>query len=160
MTKTDTKQLEKLWNAWLVKSDEVVSLLHEQTAALTMRQVERLESLQPELDRHMDEMSVIDGQAAACAKGLAEEFSCEANLRSLVGVLEKADAQRVQALANKVIVAGRNIQRVIEKNKALIENELEYVNGTLTVMATEGQKSEGPYAPRRSQANVLMNQAA
>lgn len=160
MTKTDTKQLEKLWSAWLVKSDEVVALLHQQTAALTMRQVERLEELQPELDRQMDEMTIIDTNAATCAKGLAEEYGCEPNLRSLVTVLEKADAQRVQALANKVIVAGRNIQRVIDKNKALIENELEYVNGTLTVIVSETQKADGPYSPRRSQANVLMNQAA
>lgn len=159
MTK-NTKELEQLWNSWLKKSDDVLAILHQQTAALTMRQVERLEDLQPELDKEMDAMGAIDSRAAACAKGLAEVFGCEPNLRSLVNVLEKADAQRVQALANRVIVAGRNVQRVIEKNKALIENELAYVNGSLTVICTESQKAEGPYAPRRSQANVLMNQAA
>jgi len=160
MTKTNTKELEQLWNRWLVKSEDVIALLHQQTAALTMRQVERLEMIQPELDAEMEMMGEIDSKAAACAKGLAEEVGCEPHLRGLVNVLEKADAQRVQALANKVIVAGRNVQRVIEKNKALIENELEYVNGSITVICTETQKSDGPYAPRRSQANVLMNQAA
>lgn len=159
MTK-NTKELEQLWNKWLKKSDDVLAILHQQTAALTMRQVERLEELQPQLDAEMDAMGAIDTAAATCAKGLAEEFGCEPHLRSLVNVLEKADALRVQALANKVIVAGRNIQRVIDKNKALIENELAYVNGSLTVICTEANKSEGPYAPRRSQANVLMNQAA
>lgn len=159
MTK-NTKELEQLWNKWLDKSEDVLGLLHQQTAALTMRQVERLEDLQPMLDAEMDVMGHIDTKAAACAKGLAEVYGCEPHLRSLVNVLEKADAQRIQALANKVIVAGRNVQRVIDKNKALIENELAYVNGSLTVICTESQKAEGPYAPRRTQANVLMNQAA
>lgn len=155
-----TKQLESLWTAWLKASDELLGTLHQQTAALTMRQVERIEEIQPDLDSTMARMQDIDDQAAAFAKKLAEEFGCEPNLRSLVSVLEKADAQRVQALANKVIVAGRNVQRVIDKNKALIENELAYVNGTITVIANESQRAEGPYAVRRSQANVLMNQAA
>jgi hypothetical protein len=157
---TEIKQLEQYWNAWLKKSDDVLDLLHQQTAALTMRQVERLESLQPSLDKEMEAMTNLDENAVACAKGLAEQLGCDSNLRSLVGVLEKAEGQRVQALANKVIVAGRNVQRVIDKNKALIENELAYVNGTITVIVNETQKAEGPYAPRRSQANVLMNQAA
>lgn len=155
-----TKQLENYWADWLRKSDELLSILHQQTAALTMRQVERIEELQPILDAEMAEMESIDAKAAASARELAEQFGCEPNLRSLVGVLEKADAQRVQAMANKVIVAGRNLQRVIDKNRALIENELEYVNGSISVICTESQKSTGPYAPRVSQANVLMNQAA
>jgi len=155
-----TKELEQLWNAWLKTSDDLVATLHQQTAALTMRQVERIEALQPTLDGMMDQMQAIDDKAAACAKGLAEQLGCEPSLRGLVHVLEKADAQNLQALANKVIVAGRNVQRVIDKNKALIENELAYVNGSLTVIVNESQKAEGPYAPRRSQANVLMNQAA
>lgn len=157
---TTTKQLENHWADWLRKSDDLLGLLHQQTAALTMRQVERIEEIQPLLDAGMAAMESIDTEAAASAKKLAEQFGCDPNLRSLVDVLEKADAQRVQAMANKVIVAGRNLQRVIDKNRALIENELEYVNGSISVICTEAQKAEGPYAPRRSQANVLMNQAA
>ncbi|MES1227890.1 MAG: flagellar export chaperone FlgN, partial [Armatimonadota bacterium] len=125
-----TKELETLWWDWLSTAERLTRTLHEQTAALTLRQVERVEKLQPEMESLMQRMAEIDDRAAASAKKLAEEFGCEPNLRSLVGVLEKADGQQVQALANRVIVAGRNVQEIIAKNKALIENELEYVNGT------------------------------
>lgn len=155
-----TKELQRLWWDWLSTSERLLSTLHEQTAALTMRQVDRVETLQPELDQLMAKMGAIDDLAVDCAKKLAEESGCEPNLRSLVVALEKKEGEEVQALANRVIVAGRNVQNVISKNKALIENELEYVNGTLTVVAQVSQEAQGPYRAKRSQANVLMNQAA
>ncbi len=155
-----TKELERLWWEWLATSERLLGVLHEQTVALTLRQVERVDSLQPQLDALMNQMGDIDESAVATARKLAEEFGCEPSLRSLVEVLEKAEAQQVQQLANRVIVAGRNVQKVIDKNRALIENELAYVNGSVTVIAQEAQRSDGPYAAKRSQANVLMNQAA
>ncbi|MCB0826568.1 MAG: flagellar export chaperone FlgN [Armatimonadetes bacterium] len=158
MAKT-TKELQRLWWDWLGTSERLLSTLHEQTAALTLRKVERVEEIQPQLDGLMAKMEEIDNAAAAFAGKLAGDLGCEPNLRSLVSVLEKAEAQEVQSIANRVIVAGRNIQKVIDKNKALIENELEYVNGTLTLVVRESESQNGPYKGR-SQANVLMNQAA
>lgn len=155
-----TKELQRLWWDWLSTSERLLSSLHEQTAALTLRQVDRVERIQPELDLLMSKMAAIDDAAVGYAKGLADECGCEPNLRSLVTHLEKKEGEEVQALANRVIVAGRNVQNVIAKNKALIENELEYVNGTLTVIVRESQDSQGPYKPKASQATVLMNQAA
>ncbi len=149
-----------MWWDWLATSERLVSVLHEQTAALTLRQVERIERLQPDLDHLMDRLTEIDELAVALAKELAEEMGCEANLRSLVSVLEKADAQRVQALANRVIVAGRNIQTIIAKNKALIENELDYVNGTVALVARESNEQNKEYVGQQKQANVLMNHVA
>ena len=155
-----TKELQRLWWDWLSTSERLLSSLHEQTAALAMRQVDRVETIQPELDLLMGKMAAIDDAAVDNARVLADEFGCEPNLRSLVEHLEKKEGEEVQAIANRVIVAGRNVQKVINKNKALIENELEYVNGTLTVIAKESDAAQGPYQGKRSQANVLMNQAA
>lgn len=155
-----TKELQRLWWDWLSTSERLLSTLHEQTAALTMRQVDRLETLQPEMDILMSKMAAIDDHAVACAKTLAAGLDCEPNLRSLVTALPKVEGEEVQAIANRVIVAGRNVQKVIDKNRALIENELEYVNGSMTVIAQEAVASQGPYKGKRSQANVLMNQAA
>jgi len=155
-----TKQLEALWWDWLSTSERLLRSLHEQTAALTLRQVERVERIQPELDGLLALMADIDEKAAAEAKKLAEEVGCEPNLRSLVAVLEKAEAQQIQSVANRVIVAGRNVQEVIAKNRALIENELAYVNGTVALIAKESVESQAGYEGRASQANVLMNQVA
>ena len=155
-----TKELETLWWDWLSTAERLTRTLHEQTAALTLRQVERVEKLQPEMESLMLRMAETDDRAAASALKLAEELGCQPNLRSLVGVLEKADGQQVQQLANRVIVAGRNVQEIIAKNKALIQNELEYVNGTLALVAREAAETNAGYQKKRRHATLLVDQAA
>ena len=155
-----TKKLQTLWWDWLSTAERLLLSLHEQTANLSLRKVERLEEIQPEIDSLMARMKEIDDQAVASAKGLAEEFGCEPDLRSLVGALEKAEAQEVQAIANRVIVAGRNVQKIIAKNRALIENELEFVNGTLALVNRVAHEQKGPYVGKAKDGNLVMNEVA
>ncbi len=155
-----SRELQTLWWDWLGTSERLLRSLHEQTAALTLRDVGRVERLQPELDGMLDRVREIDGQAAACARKLAEEMGVESNLRSVVQVLEKDEAQQVQSLANRVTVAARNLQTVLDRNRALIENELTYVNGTLTLIAKTATEASGPYSGAPAKAAVLMDQAA
>lgn len=154
-----TKQLQTYWWDWLGTSERLLRVLHEQTAALTLRDVARVERIQPDLDGLLTLMREIDANAAACAKTLAEELGAEPNLRSLVHVLEKAEAQQVQQIANRVKVAAHHIEGVMAKNKALIENELTYVNGTLTLIAKTAAEAKGPYISS-SKGAVLLDQAA
>lgn len=156
-----TKELETLWWDWLSTAERLLRSLYEQTAALTLRNVERVERIQPELDSMMALMRETDDKAAACAKRLAEELGTEPNLRSLVTALEKAEAQQLQALANRVIVVGRNVQDVMAKNRVLIENELEYVNGTMALVAREAAEKGKTYVGKAAVGpNVIMNQVA
>lgn len=155
-----TKQLQTLWWDWLSTAERLLLSLHEQTAALTLRKVERLETIQPEIDGLLGKMAEIDEKAVASARGLAEEFGCEPDLRSLVDALEKPEAQEVQSIANRVIVVGRNVQVVIDRNKALIENELEYVNGTLALVNRVSHEQQGPYAGKAQQGNLVLDNVA
>lgn len=155
-----TKQLEQLWWDWLSTSERLLRSLHEQTAALTLRQVERVERIQPELESLMALMADIDDKAVACAKELAEGLGVEPNLRSIAQALEKAEAQHLQSVANRVIVVGRNVQQVIAKNQALIENELEYVNGTMAIVAKTAAVQQGVYGKAVVPSNIVMNQVA
>jgi hypothetical protein len=154
-----TKQLQTYWWDWLSTSERLLRALHEQTAALTLRDVERVERIQPELDALLERMKEIDDQAAACAKSLAEELGAEPNLRSLVHVLDKAEAQQVQSIANRVRVAAQHVEGVMTKNRTLIENELTYVNGTLTLIAKAAAEAKGPYE-QAGQRAVLLDRAA
>ena len=154
-----TRELQTLWWDWLGTSERLLRSLHEQTAAVTLRDVARVERIQPELDALLERVKSIDESAAACAKKLAEEFGTEPNLRSLVTALDKAEAQQLQGLSNRVIVAARNLQEVFAKNRTLIENELTYVNGSLTLIAKAVTHSEGKFsAPGRTA--VLVDHAA
>ena len=155
-----TKKLQALWWDWLSTAERLLLSLHEQTANLSLRKVERLEEIQPEIDDLMARMKQIDDQAVASAKGLAEEFGCEPNLRSLVGALEKAEAQEVQALANRVIVAGRNVYKIVAKNRALLENELEYVNGTLALVNGVAHEQKRPCVGKAKDESTVISQVA
>lgn len=158
-----TRELQTLWWDWLSTSERLLRSLYEQTAALTLRDVARVERIQPELDQLQMIMQDIDDRAVACVERLAEELSVEATLRSLSQVLEKAEAQQILGLANRVTVAARNVQAVVDKNRALINNEMAYVNGTLALIAQAAVQAEVPYNNRneRPQVNpVMLDQAA
>ena len=134
-----SRDLQTLWWDWLGTSERLLRSLYEQTAALTLRDVARVERIQPELDSHLERLRKIDEQAVACAMKLAEELGTESTLRSMLQALEKAEAQQVQGLANRVTVAARNVQDVLRKNRALLDNEMTYINGTLTLIAKVSQ---------------------
>ncbi len=155
-----TRELATLWWDWLSTAERLIHTLHEQTAALTLRQVERIENLQPELDGLTQRMQEIDGQAVACAKKLAGDLGVAPNLRSLVDALEKAEAQEIQSIANRVIVVGRNVQQIIAKNRTLVENELDYVNGTMALVAREALEKNSKFRANAPESNVIMNQVA
>lgn len=154
-----TRELQTLWWDWLGTSERLLRSLHEQTAAVTLRDVARVERIQPELDTLLERVRSIDESAAACAKKLAEDLGTEPNLRSLVCALEKVEAQQLQGLANRVMVAARNLQEVLAKNRTLIENELTYVNGSLTLIAKAAVEGGGKFAVTGKTA-VLVDHAA
>lgn len=154
-----TRELQTLWWDWLSTSERLLRSLHEQTAALTLRDVARVERIQPELDAMLDSIRSIDDKAAACACKLAGDLGVEPSLRSLVGVLEKAEGQQVQAMANRITVAARNVQDVVAKNRKLIDSEMAYINGSLTLIAKAADDAQGPYQPS-PHAAVLIDQAA
>ncbi len=154
-----TRDLQQLWWDWLGTSERLLRSLYEQTAALTLRDVDRVERLQPELDSLLTRMQIIDEEAAASARKLAEEMGTEPNLRSLVGALEKGEGQQVQSIANRVTVAARNVQAVLDKNRALINNELTFATGTLALMAKAAGEQQGSFGGS-SRAAVLVNQVA
>jgi len=161
-TNMKTRELQTLWWDWLSTSERLLRSLYEQTAALTLRDVARVERIQPELDQMLGRIQEIDRDAATCARRLAEELGVEASFRSLVQVLDKAEAQQIQGLANRVTIASRNVQEVLKKNRALIENEMTYINGTLTLIAKATVESEGPFKSKKGSGStaVLVDQAA
>lgn len=155
-----TRDLLAHWNAWLDASDKLTLTLHEQTAAVILRDVARVERLQPEIDALLTRIKEIDDHAVATAKRLAEERGAEPSLRGLVAALEKTDAQQVQALANRIMVAARDLEVVLEKNRTLIQNELEFIGGTLALVAKAAGDSESRYGGSRQSSAVVLDRAA
>ncbi len=155
-----TRELQTLWWDWLGTSERLLRSLYEQTAALTLRDVARVERIQPELDAMMSKIRELDNQAVACARKLAGELDTEPTLRGLLRVLDKAEAQSLQGLGNRVTVAARNVQAVLKKNRALIENEMTYINGSLSLIAKAAVEAQGPFRPGGAPSAILVDQAA
>ncbi|MBC8066309.1 MAG: flagellar export chaperone FlgN [Chlorobia bacterium] len=154
-----TRELQQLWWDWLSTSERLLRSLYEQTAALTLRDVARVERIQPELDQMMSRLRELDSEAVTLAHKLAGELGTEPSLRSLVSVLEKAEAQALQGLGNRVTVAARNVQEVLKKNRTLIENEMTYINGSMTLVAKAAVHAKGPFSAIKTDS-VLVDQAA
>lgn len=156
-----TRELQRLWWDWLGTSERLLNVLGEQTQALIKRDVAAVEQLQPQLDTMLGRIAEIDQKATDTAKRLAEEMEVEPNLRSLTKVLSDAEGQSVNALANRVRSAAVNIETQISKNSKLIDNELNFVQGTLSLYAKLAQNQEAKYgASKPETAAVLMNQVA
>ncbi len=157
-----SRQLLTLWSDWLTTSERLLRCLHEQTVAVTLRDVPRVERLQPELDDYTEMIRVTDSQALNEAKRLADELGASTlSLRGLVAVLDKTEAAQVQQTANKVLSASQNIQDVVYKNRKLFESEMTYINGTLTLIAKAAVTGKGPYKTRKnSSTSVLVDAAA
>ncbi|MBS1705331.1 MAG: flagellar export chaperone FlgN [Armatimonadetes bacterium] len=156
---TRTKELQKLWWDWLSTSERLLRMLGDQTRALVRRDVATIEAMQPDLDTMLARMRSIDESAVASARKLAEALGAEPNLRGLVGALPQAEAQQVQGLANRVAAAARTVDETIVRNRALIQNELEYIHGTAAIITKVATESQGKYAPKTKGA-VLVDQAA
>lgn len=156
-----SRQLQLLWSDWLSTSEKLLRSLHEQTVAVTLRDVPRVERLQPELDELTAMIRAIDTKAVTEATRLAEELGAPTlSLRSLVSVLEKTEAAQVQLTANKVLSASQNIQDVVRKNRKLFESEMTYINGTLTLIAKAAIAGKGPYRTRRTNSTSVLVDAA
>jgi len=157
---TQTRNLQTLWWDWIGTSERLVRALHEQTAAIMLRDIERLEELQPDIERLMESLREADERAAEAAQRLAEDLGAtKPGLRGLLERIEDAtEAEQLQALANRVRVAAQTIQGLVRKNEALIENELAYIGGTFHLLAQSAQQ-KGPYQTA-DRAAVLMDEVA
>jgi len=150
-----TRELQTLWWDWLSTAERLLRSLNEQTVALTVRDVVRVEALQPELEGMLERLQSIDERAAASSVRLAEGMGILPNLRSLVEALESAEAQRVQSLASRVAVVAENLQTIMDRNRKLLDSELTYVNGTLALIARAATEDPGKFAVVRTRAVLL-----
>lgn len=157
---TQTQNLQTIWWEWIGASERLMRSLHEQTAAIMLRDVDRVQELQPEIERMLQALRDIDERASNEARRLAETYGAEPTFRGLTEALpDMKEKEQLIALANRVRAAAQTIQGLVRKNQALIENELAYVAGTLHLLAQSAQKEQSPF--RESvHAAVLLDEVA
>lgn len=156
------KTIIAAWNDWLSAGDRLLITLHEQTAAVTLRDVSRLDKLTPQIAEGLKLVREADVRATEGLKTLAEELGIELGLRTIVATLPKPEGQLLQATANKIVVLDQRIGVVIARNRELLQKETTYVDGTLTLIAKAAKpNAKGPYGRKApSTEAVLMDAAA
>lgn len=155
-----TREIQILWWDWLSTAERLLKSLKDQTNALTTRNVDQIDTLQPELERLMEHMRKLDEEAVVSATKLADNLGVDPKFRSISEALEKAEAQQFNALATRVSAVSKNVRDTLAKNRALIENELSYVNGTLAMVAMTLQDDENSYKSKAPRRPALVNQVA
>ncbi len=149
------------WSEWLAVAERLSLTLHEMTVAVTLRDVPRVERLTPAIAELTAQVRAIDERAVAALLALCEALEIAPGLRPLVAALPKADGQALQATANRIVVLEGKIASTLAKNRTLIEREMHYVDGTLTLIARASDKGKGPYRRRAATPTaVLMDTAA
>lgn len=155
-----SRELQKNWWDWLATAERLQRSLAEQSAALTLRDAGRVERLQPELDRLLARMQEIDQNAAASTELLAESLGTEPRVRSIVEALNPAEARQIESLATRIKAVGTNVQERLAQNHALIRSELDFVNGTMAIVAQVVTETQNEYGKSATVQPVLMNQVA
>ncbi len=154
-----SRELQRWWWEWLATAERLQRSLTEQGAALVLRDVGRVERIQPELDRMMQRMQEIDRMASASTTSLAESLGVDPKVRSIVGVLPAAEASQIEHLANRVVSVGANLKDKLDRNRTLIANEMDYVHGSMAIIAKAANDQKKDYGPCTQEA-VLVNQVA
>ncbi len=154
-----TKKLQSIWWEYLNTAEKLLRVLHEQTAAVMLRDLERLERIQPNLEKLLDELVNIDETAVDCAREITDSIGVERSFKALIKALDEPEAQELQALANNVKAKAHTVQSVIQKNQELIMNELAFVAGSLHLIAKTAEQQEGQFGIK-SHAAVLIDQRA
>ncbi len=154
-----TKTLQNLWWDWLGTAERLLNLLHEQGVALMTRNFPKVEKIQNELNGIIARMHQIDQHATLVAKKLAVELGGKPNLKSLLTHLEEKEASQMKTMIQRIKTVGKNLKERLYTNRALLENELNYIHGTLTLMAKTASEQQNLYG-KQSQTPFLMDQTA
>lgn len=158
----NTREISALWAEWHRSAERLLLLLHEQTAAVTLRDVPRVERLTPLILEGMEELRALDALAVDALKALAARLDVSPGLRAIVAALPKPEGAPLQALANKIVVLEGKIAHVVAKNRRLLEAEMTWVDGTLTLIARAGapKPRRSPYSRRPPAEAILLSEAA
>lgn len=156
------REISALWAEWIRSAERLLLLMHEMTAAVTLRDVPRVERLTPLIADGMEELRALDGLAVDALRALAERLGVVPGLRAIVAALPKVEGQALQATANKIVVLEGKIGHVCAKNRKLLEAEMTYVDGTLTLIARAGapKTRRSPYTRRTAPDAILLSEAA
>ncbi len=141
-----SRELQRQYWDWLSSAERLLRSLAEQTAALTLRDVKRVEQIQPELDHMMERLQVIDKSTVAATITLAETMDVEPSLRGILAALTPAEAQQVETLTKRVKTVSFNLRERLDRNRKLLASELDYVHGTMAIIAKVAQEQSQYHA--------------
>lgn len=154
-----SKEIQRHYWDLLSTSERLLRSLAEQSAALTLHDTHRVESIQPELEMLLGRLQTIDEKVAISIQALAASLGVHPTMRSIVEKLNSAEARQVEALSNRVLTVSKNVKEKMAMNRRLIESELEYMAGTMAIVAHAVQENQGKFAVA-SGGNLTLNQVA
>jgi hypothetical protein len=149
------RQLASVWSEWCRAAQALLSILNEQADALTRRDTERVEELLPLVEDRRETLEAVDSRARGASAALAARLGAAATLTGIAAKLPSADASVLAELSAQVTRLGSEVRQAMVRNHALIENELAYVAGTLTLIGQALRQPPTPYGKASTGALTL-----
>jgi hypothetical protein len=122
-----TRELQENWLIWLDMSQRLMRTQHELTVAITLRDTERINRLNADSRDMLRRLKDIREDISIETNNVSGSLGTGPSVQEIVASLEKSEAQSVQGLSNRMIVAERTIRYLLTKNKALFDTRFAVV---------------------------------
>lgn len=109
-------RLIDIWTEWLSTCDATIASLHEQTAALVLRDPDKLQQVRMASQEGIDSLRFMDRLASDAIEELAADLETAVDVIAISRALPKLEGEKLHALANQVAVSARYLASVQAKN--------------------------------------------
>ena len=136
----NTQQLLIVMQEWIASGQRLYALLDRQSKALAHRDVTQVEALRTHIEQSLETAQALDARRSELFNSLAQELEVGVNLKEISSKLPANEARAVTHISLRAGRLAEAIRLMLERNRVLIENELVYVEGTLSLIAKAAQE--------------------
>lgn len=119
-----TDKILTLWQEWLEVSDLLLTALHQQTVAITLRDPKRAQLNHPVVNELYGKLKEIEIRAENETQHLAKMLDVKPTILSVIQKCEKNEQRKLHALINRVVIMTAKLRETTRKNELLLRRHL------------------------------------
>lgn len=119
MSQALTTALHDAYESWLATYNDAAIAMHEQTAAIVLRDSQKLSLVAETTNAHLIKLHEIEAEANRILSELADHCGTPTSILCLSRALPSGEGEKLHALANRIVVASRTLMSINRKNHRL-----------------------------------------
>lgn len=136
-------QLVKLIGEEVVIFETFLQLLNRQQEALVGNDMESLQAVTLEQEQLAVRTSQVEQRRAELVRSLSQEMNrnqSDINLTELTKLVSEPESNQIRSLQSTLLKLHEQISTIKSRNDFLIKKSMEYLDNTLSYLATAGEK--------------------